>query len=404
VIIGISGPGDASVLEAAVDAARRGIAACLNPARTRIVLAEGDPALATHRFASSPADAAVPLTAIAYDVDSRDLLRLPYHGLPGRAHALRAVLETARDAGARVCAVLEAGPHRSITPEQVRWLVRPLLDDQIDFVTPYYPRRRAEGAISKSILYPMLRAVFGCPVRQPAAREFGCSSNAIHHLLAQRVWDDVGRDETIDIWMTTEAVYGGLRVCEAQFTAAPQGGDTADVSTAVSQTVNSLFVEVERRATTWQRTRNPLSFCQVGTAGQPEGPDPPTDVPALIESFRLGYADLNEVWSEILPTVTLLELKALARGPVERFRLEDRAWARIIYDFAVAHRQQLIRRDHLLGSLTPLYLGWLASFLLRAERACPSAIDECLEAVCHGFEAEKPYLISRWRWPERFQS
>jgi hypothetical protein len=404
VIIGISGSGSADVLEAAVGAAREGIASYLDPACTRIVVAESDPALVAHQFHSSPEDAAVPLTAVAYDVDSRDLLRVPYHGLSGRAHALRAMLVTARDAGARACAILEAGPHRTITPEQIRWLVRPLLDDQIDFVTPYYPRHTAQGAITKSILYPMLRAVFGCPVRQPAAREFGCSSSAIDHLLAQRVWDDVGGDEAIDIWMTTEAVCGGLRVCEARLATAPHPGEAVDVVTAVSQTVNSLFIEVERRAAMWQRIRNNLSFCQVGSAVAPQGPDPATDVSALVESFRLGYADLHEVWSEILPTVTLLELKALAAAPIDRFRLDDRTWARIIYDFAVAHHQQLIRRDHLLGSLTPLYLGWLSSFLLHAEHACASAVDECLEAVCRAFEVEKPYLISRWRWPERFRS
>jgi hypothetical protein len=28
--------------------------------------------------------------------------------------------------------------------------------------------------------------------------------------------------------------------------------------------------------------------------------------------------------------------------------------------------------------------------------------DERLERLCEAFEAEKPYLISRWRWPDRF--
>ncbi len=155
VVIGISGTADAVALEAAIEAVRSGIAGYLDTTRTRIVIAESDPALGQH-YADEGTRTRVPLTAVAYDVDSRDLLRVPYHGLPGRAHALRALLEAARDVGARACAVLDASLHH-VTPDHVRWLVRPILDDQMDFVTPYYPRHTAEGAITKSILYPMFR-------------------------------------------------------------------------------------------------------------------------------------------------------------------------------------------------------------------------------------------------------
>jgi hypothetical protein len=404
IVIGISGTGGAGALEAAIGAARSGIAEYLDPDRTRIVVAESDPGSAAHQYAESDTPTRVPLTAVAYDVDSRDLLRLPYHGLPGRAHALRALLEAARAAGARACVVLDASLHHDVTPEHVRWLVRPIIDDQMDFVTPYHPRHTADGAITKSILYPMFRAVFGCAIRQPAAREFGCSSAALEHLLAQRVWEEVGRDEAIDIWMTTEAVCGGLRVSEAQLAPAEHVSDAVDASTALSQIAGSLFVEVERRAARWQRMRNPMPACQVGPITQPHGPEPVIDVRQLIESFQLGYADLQEVWAEILPPVTLLELKALAHAPADRFRLDDRMWARIVYDFAVGHRLQMIRREHLLGSLTPLYFGWLSSFVIRTQDACAASVDERLDEVYQGFEAEKPYLISRWRWPERFRS
>ncbi len=101
--------------------------------------------------------------------------------------------------------------------------------------------------------------------------------------------------------------------------------------------------------------------------------------------------------------MTVLELKTLAHAPIDRFRLDDRSWARIVYDFAVGYHLQLLRREHLLGSLTPLYLGWLSSFVLQTQRDSQD-VEGRLDAVCKGFEIEKPYLISRWRWPERFRS
>ena len=58
----------------------------------------------------------------------------------------------------------------------------------------------------------------------------------------------------------------------------------------------------------------------------------------LIESFQLGARNLPEVWGMILPPSTLVELRRLARQETAGFRMPDEMWARIIYDFALAHR------------------------------------------------------------------
>jgi len=31
-----------------------------------------------------------------------------------------------------------------------------------------------------------------------------------------------------------------------------------------------------------------------------------------------------------------------------------------------------------------------------------SAVEARVERLCRAFESSKPYLISRWRWPDRF--
>jgi hypothetical protein len=63
----------------------------------------------------------------------------------------------------------------------------------------------------------------------------------------------------------------------------------------------------------------------------------------------------------------------------------------------------VIARDHLLRSLVPLYLAWLASFVREVRGAPPEEAERRLEQLCLAFEGEKPYLISQWRWPERFK-
>jgi hypothetical protein len=99
-----------------------------------------------------------------------------------------------------------------------------------------------------------------------------------------------------------------------------------------------------------------------------------------------------------------VELRKLTELPVERFRLDDRLWAGIVYDFAIGYSGRAKPRDHLLRSLTPLYNGWLASFILQLPGADRAQIEDRVEQLCQVFELEKRHLISRWRWPERLRT
>jgi hypothetical protein len=75
-----------------------------------------------------------------------------------------------------------------------------------------------------------------------------------------------------------------------------------------------------------------------------------------------------------------------------------------VYDFALGFRLRVLARDHLLQSLVPLYLGWLASFVLQVRDRPHEVVHETVERLGAAFEAQKGYLIARWRWPERFRN
>jgi hypothetical protein len=119
----------------------------------------------------------------------------------------------------------------------------------------------------------------------------------------------------------------------------------------------------------------------------------------MIDSFRLAFTNLQEIWSLVLPPQSLLGLKRLSALPPASFSMPDSLWARVVYDFLLAYRLRTINRGHLLGAMTPLYLAWVASHLLQSAQSDP---ERHIEAVAAAFEADKPYLVSRWRWPDRF--
>jgi hypothetical protein len=163
-----------------------------------------------------------------------------------------------------------------------------------------------------------------------------------------------------------------------------------------------MYLAMERNSKTWQRVRSSEEVPMLGETTAVSGEPGKVDAGGMMESFQIGLRNLFDVWSLVLPPATLLELKRVSRNGTQTFRFPDKVWARLVLDFGVGYHTRIIAREHLLRALMPLYLGWLASFVLEVESLNPEQADARVEQLCRGFEAEKPYLISRWRWPDRF--
>jgi glucosylglycerate synthase len=67
-----------------------------------------------------------------------------------------------------------------------------------------------------------------------------------------------------------------------------------------------------------------------------------------------------------------------------------------VYSFAQGYHRRVMNRDHLLRALTPLYLGWVGSFVIQMKDAGPEKVESRLEKLCNEYEARKPDLIAGW--------
>ncbi len=398
VVVGLISQNDVRTVGQIIGSVRQGLSTCVGSSEVRIVLADARSTDGTRDAARAAAPAA--LVEVEYALPAAPAA-LPYHGHPGRAGAVRVVLQTAQRLGARGCALLDAGLEH-VTPEWVERLIAPVLTDGFDYVSPYFARRVHEGAITKGIVYPMFRALYGVRLRQPAAAEFGCSDRLMAHFLGQDFWGVEQAEAGIDLWLAAAAACGGFRMCEASLGARTTSRDTpSDVSTALAQVVGALYADLEHRVDVWQRTRKSVAIPIVGAV--PEMETTRMNAEGLIESFRLGYRELREIWTWVLPPRTIIDLRRLSEAPSDRFRFDDALWAGIIYDFALGYALRVMPHDHLLRSLTPLYTGWLASFVEQMNGASLSQVEQRVEQVCLAFEVGKRHLISRWRWPERLR-
>ena len=175
-----------------------------------------------------------------------------YRGVPGKGSALRAVLELARFLKAEACVVVDSDL-RSISPQWIRNLLCPILNDEYQFVAPYYKRFKLDGTITNNIVYNMTRALYGRKVRQPIGGDFAFSREVVSEIYDQDVWDtDVGRFG-IDIWLTTMALVKGFNICQARLGAKIH--DAKDPSESLGpmfrQVVATMFSLMEENRSYW---------------------------------------------------------------------------------------------------------------------------------------------------------
>ena len=112
---------------------------------------------------------------------------------------------------------------------------------------------------------------------------------------------------------------------------------------------------------------------------------------------RMDKHNLAPLWEDILAPETFGEVLAIEGGDGARLSFPDDLWARVVYDFALAHHYGVVHRDHLLRSLVPLYLGRTAAFVRATVDRDAAGTEAVLESVAAAFERQKPYLVARWR-------
>ena len=341
--------------------------------------------------------AGLPVVIARYEPPTGERAAVPFHGVPGRGEGLRAAFAAARDLHARACVVLEADVV-SATPEWIRELAGPILGEKADFVGPAYARHRWEGTITRLLLAPLVRTLYGRRLQQPFGGQQALSARLLDHLLVHPKWNWSGRDVS-DLWITGAAIADGFAVWEAWLGrhTVRSRTRTGDLPTMLAETVGAVFTLMDRHQDLWLEVRGSESLPTVGT---PQAPlvDPRTlEVEAMLDAFRLGVRDLGGIWDLILAPDTLGELLVLenATGPGLRFR--DDLWARIVYDFALGHHYSVVHRDHLLRSLVPIYLGRTAAYVQATRAATAQATEQMLEETALAFERQKPYLVEHWR-------
>jgi glycosyltransferase involved in cell wall biosynthesis len=325
-------------------------------------------------------------------------IAFPYSGIPGKGSAFRTIFEIADALGVKACAVVDSDL-RSITPEWIELLVKPVLAGDYDYVAPLYHRHKFDGTITNSIVYPLTRALYGKQVRQPIGGDFGFSGEVAKFYLTKDVWEtDVARFG-IDIWMTTTAIANGFKVTQsflgAKIHDAKDPG--TDLSNMLYQVVSATFALMETYADVWMPIRGSQAVPAFGfeyTVGL-EQVNVNTD--RMLNTFREGLRNLGEIWLDILGAGDFREIERLGALGDDNFHFPVSLWTRVIYDYALAFHNKRMPAEQLIKSMTPLYVGKTASFILQAKDMGQQDAEAEIEKLCIEFENGKDYLANNWK-------
>jgi glycosyltransferase involved in cell wall biosynthesis len=397
ILVGIPSYNNARTISHVVKAVQAGFAKYFPDRKCVLVNSDGGSTDGTTEIVQKTAIEDFQSVLVRHRIERVFKITTPYHGIPGKGSAFRAIFEIADALKVKACAVVDSDL-RSITPEWVELLIKPVIEGGFDYVAPFYHRHKYDGTITNSIVYPLTRALYGTRVRQPIGGDFGFSGSLAGFYLNKDVWEtDVAR-YGIDIWMTTTAIANNFRICQAFLGAKLHDPKDpgADLSAMLYQVVGATFDLMETYADIWKSVEGSRAVPTFGFQ-YAVGLEPvQVNLDRMIERFRLGVEKLTEIWKEFLPEDMIDLLHRTALLTTETFHIPDEVWVSLVYRFALASHLKVINKEHLLKSFTPLYIGRTASFVIETSSSDAPEVEQKIEGLCRTFEEGKSFITDNW--------
>jgi hypothetical protein len=327
----------------------------------------------------------------------QEKLIFTYRGIGGKGSALRAIFEAAHRLEVKACAVVDSDL-RSINPDWVETLIEPVVERDFEFVAPVYARYKYDGTITNNIVYNLTRALYGKRIRQPIGGDFAFSRGLAKHYLEQNVWGtDIARFG-IDIWMTTQAIVEGARICQANL--GLKIHDAKDPAEALGpmfrQVCSTFFDLMGPNAEFWQGIEGSDAVPTFGQGSDVE-PDPiSVNQPRMVREYQEGFRQFEVLWKEIFSTEVFTALTECARQTPEEFEFRTPIWVDLLYELAAKYQRMKAHKHKMLALMTPLYLARVAGFINRTESMSSAEAEAVVEEQALAFEQRKDYLIELW--------
>jgi hypothetical protein len=316
----------------------------------------------------------------------------PYHGLPGKHTALRALFAAAELTQAKTLVVIDPnGP--ATTPARVSELIAPIAGAEVEFLAPRHARHPRDGALITQLVRPLVRAVYEVALDEPLGAEFACSGRFASHCLERGIWAEDTARFAIDLWLRTEAVANHFALGQV-WRPATTGGATTTLRQAVRQVFLSLVASLRVHAPYWRTATSvtPLRTWGAEQNGLPSAAD--WDYASLAKQARDDIAQIEPLVKRVLDPALFARLMddlGAPEGPPD-----DELWVRIVYAFLAVTTRGHVSIEHLADMFVPIYMWRGARFMSQTATEPVDVIETRLAALSGTFQRLKPALVSRW--------
>lgn len=357
---------------------------------------------------------------------SRIAFLLDYERINGKGWAIRAIMEIARTLGADL-AIVEAdlrsrtrdGAAEGLAPDWVSLLLEPIIRGEASLVISRFNRHYLEAPISAHLVYPLLTAIYNCPIHDLVGGQWGISHRLLRTYLqnSNHLWSTEISEYGIDSWLATKAITNGARICEANLgIKIPGASEKAEL--VLTQVAKVLFEQAvadkewraKEKAISALLVLQPLAIWGAKKAHLPDEVE--TNPHQLVIKYKQGFNRFHSLYQRILPEEIYGQLKAIAGAKPKDFEFSPKLWAQIVYHFLLdlAFRREFAESD-LMNSFIPIYEGYIASFTLKiqsleaklkpvlretARHLAHLEAERQIEELVNEFLRQKPDFLTEW--------
>lgn len=298
----------------------------------------------------------------------------------GKGHNLLAFFAYCFHEGIDLLVTIDADI-RTITPDWVVRLLRPLIEEQADLVFPVYKRNRFEGATTNHFAFPLIAGLYGHSIRQPIGGDMALNGRVASYVCDQEIPPEA-RGYGIDIFLAIHAIGGGFRATQS-----PLGRKLHKPS---YQKRPKIFVEAAGAAASALRCYEPR-----GRRSR-LAPDPSCCIDA---SSSFAHRDEAMRSAGELRRALAAELHSYRnwadhqigslRQVAEGADVTAELWSSLLAAW-VRHAMRPVRPEaaRMARELLPLYLLRSLAFWLEAEDASAQAVERKIVAQAREFQQE----------------
>jgi glycosyltransferase involved in cell wall biosynthesis len=326
-------------------------------------------------------------------------------GVGGKGRNIRNFFEKARQLDPKALIIVEADI-KNISPVWVRNLGAPILKGA-GFVCPLYVRHKYEATLTCSIIYPLVRCLYGRRVRQANVGEYGISPKLLDTYLNPPLWNESVESFGVDIWMANIALASRVPIVQA-FMGVPKVHRLMDrfmhLEMLFHEVVGTMFDLMQVYEDFWEQVKWSKPTALFGTDHQEIETPLPVDINTkrLHEMFVEGFDKYYGLWEMIYGPIVAPKLQEIRSIGLQHFSFPTQTWLTILFESAAVYRRMSpVERKNLLDGLLPLYLGKVLSYVKKTERMSLQQAEEYIENECMMFEENKPYIVKVWTKGER---